>query len=380
MIDLRNKLFALLLTLLLSACAAGSAGSRTSGQMSLTQDITDSQTSPLLTQIAFGSCAVQWLPQTFWRQISSDEPELFIFGGDNIYADIELIDGQPKRKVATPELLSGHYALLGNNPDFIQFQKKTPILPVWDDHDYGLSDGGSSYLHKNNSEAQFLDFWKVPPQDPRRSYPGTYFATRYGSAGNTVQVILLDTRYFRSDLKVKTNPGYMPGNGKYQPDPDPTKTLLGAQQWQWLTEELQKPADLRLLVSSIQVIAEGHGWERWGNLPAERDKLYKLIADNKVNGVVFLSGDRHKAGFYELHQPPLEYPLFELTSSSLNKPYPDNGEMGPYQIGAMYGEANYALIHIDWTARNIELSIKSMDGTPIMKRLINIDSLKAKPL
>ena len=116
-----------------------------------------------------------------------------------------------------------------------------------------------------------------------------------------MQVILLDTRWFRSALKPSDDRG-KPGKERYLPDADPAKTMLGEAQWRWLEEQLRQPAELRLLVSSIQVVAEGHGWERWGNFPLERQRLYRLIADTRAQGVVFLSGDRHVGALYR--EPP----------------------------------------------------------------------------
>ena len=93
-----------------------------------------------------------------------------------------------------------------------------------------------------------------------------------------------------------------------------------------------QPADLRLIVSSIQFLAEGHGWERWGNLPRERRRLIDLIAATRANGVVFLSGDRHLSALYE-ETTGVPYRLVEITSSSLNQPYRNAREAGPNRIG-----------------------------------------------
>ena len=70
---------------------------------------------------------------------------------------------------------------------------------------------------------------------------------------------------------------------------NPKNTMLGAEQWRWLEDQLKQPAELRLLISSIQLIADEHPHEKWANLPLERDRLYKLLRDTKVTGVVVLS-------------------------------------------------------------------------------------------
>ena len=336
-------------------------------------------------RIAFGSCAVQVVPQTFWSQIANHEPDLFIFGGDNVYGDLKMVDGQPRIGAGSPELLASNYEMLARDSHFSSFRDRIPILPVWDDHDYGENDAGGSYEYKLDSERQFLDFWQIPESDLRRSYPGTYHVEMYGAAGEQVQIILLDTRYFRSELKeisdqrraTESGPDASGVAGKYMPDTDPKKTLLGSDQWHWLEEQLQQPADIRLIVSSIQVLAEGHGWERWGNLPQERSRLFNLIAQHEVNGVIFLSGDRHRAALYELKDSDIGYPLVELTSSSLNYPFPGGDEMGPYQLGEMYEGPNYSTIEIDWQTRRVELNIRHSSGEPVRSKVVDIDRLKS---
>ena len=114
-----------------------------------------------------------------------------------------------------------------------------------------------------------------------------------------MQFILLDTRFFRSDLvrMPYRDPG--PTLGWYLPNEDKKATLLGEVQWQWLAGELSKPADVRIIVSSTQIITNAHNFEGWTNFPREREKLYRLLAEKGVNNALVLSGDRHSAGLYK---------------------------------------------------------------------------------
>ena len=93
---------------------------------------------------------------------------------------------------------------------------------------------------------------------------------------------------------------------------------VGDRQWGWLERQLRQPAELRLVVSSIQVIPEEHGFERWANLPRERERLFELIRSNGANGMVLLSGDRHLAEISRLPFEVVGYSLYEVTSSSMN--------------------------------------------------------------
>jgi alkaline phosphatase D len=283
-------------------------------------------------------------------------PELFIFAGDNVYGD--LTPGAP-----TP--LVEAYAKAATIPGYSAVRQQVPVLAVWDDHDYGGNDAGGDFRYRDEAKALFLEFWQIAADDPRRSREGIYHAETFGPEGMRLQVILLDTRSFRSPL-IPTDQHGAPGKERYVPDPDPAKTMLGAAQWAWLRDQLEQPADLRLIVSSIQVLAEGHGWERWGNLPRERERLFELIVETGAREVIFLSGDRHVGGIY--HRPAAEpYGLYELTSSGLNMTYAAATEAGPLRLGAVYGAANFGSIDIDWWAGEVALAVRAGNGEPVRR-------------
>jgi alkaline phosphatase D len=248
-----------------------------------------------------------------------------------------------------------------------------PVLATWDDHDYGQNDAGGDFPHKEQAKALFLDFWQVAENDPRRAREGIYHSVIHGPEGMRLQVILLDTRSFRSPL-TPTDQRDAPGKERYLPNPDPAKTMLGDAQWAWLRAQLLQPAELRLIVSSVQVLAEGHGWERWGNLPHERARLLALLAETGAEGVILLSGDRHVGGLY--HEPAAApYGLYEITSSGLNMTYPAATEAGPLRLGAVYGAANFGTIDIDWWAAEVSLSIRAMHGESVRRISLPIASL-----
>ncbi len=311
-------------------------------------------TAKTLSRIAFGSCSDQNKPQPIWSAINASKPDLFIFGGDNVYAS-----DQPWRL----EKLQSAYAQLAQNAGFAQLRSTTPFQVIWDDHDYGLNDGGADFAHKQESKDEFLKFWNIDATDPRRSRNGLYNSTIYGNKVKQVQIILLDGRSFRSALK-PTDVRNALGKERYMPDADPTKTMLGEAQWQWLEQQLLLPADLRFIVSGVQVIAEGHGWECWGNFPAEQAKLIRLIRSTRANGVVFLSGDRHIGAIYkhQLVNSSVNYPIYELTSSGMTHVWTTAKEAGPNRLGELVTDNHFAQIDIDWAARNVSLSLLGEQG------------------
>ena len=138
--------------------------------------------------------------------------------------------------------------------------------------------------------------------------------------------------------------------------------MLGAAQWTWLENQLQQPADIRLIASSVQVMPTVHGWEAWSALPDERQRLFNLIKKTEASGVVFLSGDRHTSFIYE-EADILPYSAHELTASSLNVAFAtESAEMDARQVGAGFAPENYGAVEIDWEARTIGLKIKDNAG------------------
>ena len=257
------------------------------------------------------------------------------------------------------------YNQLAASQPFADFRSNVSVLPIWDDHDYGVNDGGADYLFKDQAKELFLQAWDIPAGDIRRKREGVYNSQLIGEAGQRVQIILLDTRSFRTYLQA-TDKRNAPGKERYVPLESGEGTLLGETQWEWLQGELKKPADLRLLVSSIQVIADGHGWEAWRTMPAEREKLYSMITETGANDVVFLSGDRHAGAFYK-REGVAPYTLHEFTSSSLNLPASkwraESGETriedGPYRTTKMQYDVNFGVMDIDWEARQAKVRLVS---------------------
>lgn len=301
-------------------------------------------------RVSFGSCTDQTKPQPIWDTIAKDHPDVFLFGGDNVYANSPF----------TQEGLREAYAKEAKVEGFVRLRDSVPHMEIWDDGDYGLNDGGAEFAHKQVSKDEFLKFWNAPPDDARRAREGLYDARIFGLSGRRVQIIMLDTRWFRSPLK-RTDQRDAPGKERYVPDADPSKTMLGAAQWAWLEEQLRKRAEVRLLFSGVQVVVEGHGWERWGNLPLERQRLYDLVRRTRAQGVVFLSGDRHIGAIYrETNGTP--YAMHEMTASGFTHTWQGNREAGPNRLGDPFTDLHFGSVEVAWASRSLELSIKNIRG------------------
>ncbi|MBU2582511.1 MAG: alkaline phosphatase family protein [Alphaproteobacteria bacterium] len=304
-----------------------------------------------LTRIGVGSCLGQNQPQPIWEGVLRLEPrpQLFMMIGDSVYGDI--------KSPAAKELVQA-YRDQAARPELAKARQAMPFIAMWDDHDYGRNDAGGNFSQKGNAARLFHDFWQMEPERPVEN--GIYYARTYGSEGRRVQIIMLDTRSMRSEFQRKSDS--FKHWGKFEPIEDPERTMLGNAQWEWLEERFQEPADVRIIVSSIQLLAEGHGFERWGNLPLERQRFFNLINDTGARGVILLSGDRHSGAFYS-GKLANGQTLAEMTTSSLNRSYaPPQDARTPERLSQMYNQENFGLVDIDWRQRKIELLLKDIDG------------------
>lgn len=316
-----------------------------------------------LTRIGFGSCLKEKDSMSIWDDIGAQDPDLFVFLGDNVYGDLYTDD--PRFDNPDMPYMRASYRKLKDSQTFANFRQNTPMMFTWDDHDFGVNDGGADYPFKEKAESLFFEAWDIPANDIRRTRPGIYTSEMIGPQDEKVQIILLDTRYFRGPLE-ETDEKNAPLKERYVPSNNAASTILGNTQWDWLRSELEKPADLRVLVSSIQVIADGHGWEAWRTLPLEREKLYGLLKETNADNTIIVSGDRHSGAFYE-RSDVTGSRLLEMTTSSLNAPVSlwraRSGETriepGPYRDGDPQFEVNYGLMDIDWKNRKATLQLIS---------------------
>ena len=296
--------------------------------------------------IAFGSCNRQNLPQPLWDPILKNKPDVFIWGGDNVYADTDDM-----------QKLENDYNIQKNHPEYKKLLESTRVLATWDDHDYGLNDGGKDWEYKEESQQEFLDFLDVPETDPRRTREGVYHSEIYNTPKGSVKVIILDTRYFRSDLLKSESPGK-----RYEPNLG--GTILGEKQWQWLEEELNNSkASFNILVSSIQVLAAEHGFETWGNFPSEVEKLKELLLFTRAKNVLILSGDRHISEFSRQQVEGLEYPIIDFTSSGLTHTYTSfTGEPNQFRTGEVVSDLSFGVLLIDFENNRVTMQMRGKDN------------------
>jgi len=294
--------------------------------------------------IAFGSCNNQVLPNTFWKEIKKNNPALWIWGGDVIYSDTEDMN-----------YLEENYLKQKNNAEYASFAKNIEILATWDDHDYGVNDGGTEYPKKAEAQQLFLDFIGVAKNDERRTQEGVYFAKDYTINNETVKVIILDTRYFRTALTEDTE-----SKKRYKPNTFGNGTMLGETQWKWLENQLKNSnASFTIIMSSIQFLSGEHGFETWGNMPHEIEKLENLLVSTNTKNAIILSGDRHISEFSKKEINGLNYPLIDFTSSGMTHSYTNfSKEANKFRVGNVVSEKSFGILKFNLKTNTVQMEIR----------------------
>ena len=324
--------------------------------------------STLPTKIAFGSCGSQDKPMPILHKVVEEKPDVFIYLGDNIYGDTKDM-----------KVLQAKYDKLGNKSEFKALKANVPrILATWDDHDYGQNDAGKEYPKKEESKEIFLNFWGEPEGTTRRETPGIYTSYMQESAGKKLQIIILDERTFRDPIlraPKKNKKVLAPWKNQYMPQPKAGSNFLGKKQWTWLEQEFKKPADLRIIASGSQFGHDYNGYESWTLFPFERERMFKLIAKTKANGVVFISGDVHWGEVSKVERDDT-YPIYDITSSGINKSW-KSFEPNTSRVGKIMRENHFGQIEIDWNAKDPQLnfSIIGLDGEKVVDHQVELSEI-----
>lgn len=298
-------------------------------QIKHTPETLDGKADEYSIRIAVGSCNKVDEFNVFWDDIGEQSPEAFVWSGDIVYADSDDIS-----------VIQSEYNKQKEITDYARLREQTQIFGIWDDHDYGKNDGGQEFEIKKESQHALLDFLDVSKEDQRRNQEGIYTSHLLENDYGTVELLMLDTRYFRSSLTPDTENGR-----RYKSNIDTTTTLLGNAQWQWLEKKIENSqANFLVIVSSIQLLSNQHQFEKWENLPHERERMISLISRYSEKNIFVVSGDRHISEFSVM---PIEEKrqLIDFTSSGLTHSYSSfSGEPNPFRVKEVVSDRSYGII------------------------------------
>ncbi len=301
-------------------------------------------TDQIINYIAFGSCSNQRLDQKYWDIIAKKQPDLWIWMGDAIYSDTENMKEHQEE-----------FDMMKKNKYYQNFIGQIPVIGTWDDHDYGVNDGNRTYPKKVESKKQFLDFLDIPKEAVVRKHNGVYDTYEYGKGHRKVKLFLLDNRTFKDPLVEDPKP-----NNRYIENMD--GTVLGEEQWKWLENEIKNSdATINIFVSGLQIIADDHQYEKWGNFPNERLRFLRLLEKYKIKNPLIFSGDRHFAELSEYTYEDFSANVTEVTSSGLTHSYEGVDERNAYRLGTVYDGKNFGMLEITWGGSKVLMKVKIYD-------------------
>ncbi|MCX6351570.1 MAG: alkaline phosphatase D family protein [Bacteroidetes bacterium] len=293
-----------------------------------------------------------------FKSMGNEKTDLMIWLGDNNYlreADYSSTSGMDYRYShdrATPELQK----IFANQPNYA----------IWDDHDYGSNDASSNFRLKDYSLEVFKKYWgNMSFGEPDN--PATYTTFSWSDA----DFFLLDDRYFRSPDERKD---------------DTDKHYFGNQQLTWLEDNLlNSKASFKFIINGNQLLnpAKIQG-ESLSQYSAEYNRLLKFITENKINGLFFISGDRHFSELIQI-QPAGCYKLYDYTSSPLtSNPYkpnkPEELNNSALVNGSLQSIQNYGKISVSGGKGNRQLKLQTLDinGKVVYELVIPESELKVK--
>jgi alkaline phosphatase D len=231
-------------------------------------------------------------------------------------------------------------------PVLQKFLKSMPHIATWDDHDFGPNDIGKNYILKNISRTIWKNYWCNPSYGENEQ--GIY--TLYSWADT--DIFLTDDRWWRSADRMKDSI-----DGK----PNPDKRMLGRQQMEWLKNSLlYSIATFKIIVTGSQVLNPVSPFDKFSRFPAEYDELMQFLKDYKINGVLFLTGDRHHSEIIKVERPGT-YPLYDVTvspfSSGTHKFFGAE-TVNPYRVFALDEKQNYARVSVTGKRTERKLTVE----------------------
>lgn len=260
-----------------------------------------------------------------WRSLLAKDPDVIFMIGDNVYADRH--HGSKAFEETPPRAIWQRYVQTRNTLAVFKAESLKPVLAVWDDHDFGVNNGGRSYEWKEESAEIFRTFFAQPAVAGHlEKGPGVSSAWQH--AGQ--RFVFLDDRTFRTP------------NRETRQD----QTHFGTAQEEWLFELLEQKAPT-WLVSGDQFFGGYHRFESYeGNHPQSFRTFLERLRGTRSR-VAFLSGDRHLTELMEIEPEATGYPTYELTSSGIHAvTFEDAWEGAPNerQIAGQSGVVNYAVV------------------------------------
>lgn len=287
--------------------------------------------------------------------IAAKQPDLMLWLGDNLYFQ--------RPDFLDPEAMAARHRRQRAFAPLARLLTATSHIAIWDDHDFGWNNADGSYPLKGEALRLFKLYW-ANPSFGLPELPGVFGFAMYGD----VDLLLTDGRYYRSHAQL--------------PD-SPAKTMFGAAQLEWIKGSLLNARGaVKILAGGSQFWNAASRYDGLYQFPTEQKALADFLLAQRIDGLLFVSGDRHFTELLRIARPGA-YPLYEFTSSPLtSSPWetPEAGERNNPQVvaGTLVGKRQFGLIRISGpgNARRIALESYDQTGTLLWQQQLNARDLR----
>ncbi|MCS6790700.1 MAG: alkaline phosphatase family protein [Bacteroidia bacterium] len=289
-----------------------------------------------------------------FSSILSQKPDFMIWLGDNIYlreADWNSRSGILYRYSHTRRLPQLQLLLAG-----------CPHYAIWDDHDFGPNDSDRGFWAKNLTREAFTLFWMNPSYGVPQVPEGITTFFEWGDA----DFFLLDNRTYRAPNHRVTG----------------QRTMFGEAQLEWLIDALKSSrATFKFVACGGQILNPTPAYENFINFAEERDKLLRRIQEEKIEGVIFLTGDRHFSEISVLTLPNGQK-VYDITSSPLtSSPFRNAAQRDPNPLRLPFTlttRRNFLLLEVEGAPPQRQIRVKafSAQGEPLWEHIITAQELK----
>jgi len=322
--------------------------------------------------IAFGSCHFVPYPNSafpadrggdyqIFDAIAAKAPDLMLWLGDNLYLQTP--------DFTDPTSMAAHYRDARAFGPLQHLLTSTSNLAIWDDHDYGPNDSDRSYVFKGDTLKLFQRYWPNPSFG-LPDVPGIFGWVHLAD----VDIFLLDDRYYRYPNKYPNVP---------------EKTMWGTQQFEWLKQALvSSTARIKIVANGSQLWNRTNRFEGLQRFPDEQRRLAQWLVEQKIDGVVFLSGDRHFGELLRMQRAGT-YPLYEHTSSPLSYKAVENIDAAERENpdvvpGTLRTQRQFGMVRVTGPFNQRTIAFESYDsnGTLLWRHAIaanEIRNARARP-
>ncbi|GIV34785.1 MAG: alkaline phosphatase D [Chitinophagales bacterium] len=226
---------------------------------------------------------------------------IYEYATDGLTGNIPGRVTDPPHEIITLDDYRARYSHYRLDPQLRGLHQQYPFITTWDDHEtannswvggaenHDPNTEGDWFVRKANGKQAYFEWLPVREStvDPLRIY-------RKLNYGKLADLLVLDTRLEGRDQQSTTT------------NQDPNRTILGQDQYNWLTANLSDTTTVWKIVAQQVMMAPLTlgtvvlNQDQWDGYPQERLKLFNYILNNNIQNFVVLTGDIHTSWANEL--------------------------------------------------------------------------------